>query len=193
MRICGCPDDFSFQNVSAREIELSDVLLLSDTVQADEIQGPYYARLLELPGSMLPHRLIIVCPFQVDYDIRVQMLEIYNEVLRDLLTQDTTKKNRLDIMSTEKSGENVPDATQMSVECTEDVLNFMEIGAKNRAVGSTKMNQRSSRSHSVLTVIVGGNNRVTGVRTHACLHLVDLAGSERVARSEASGKMQGPT
>lgn len=124
---------------------------------------------------------------EVDYNIRVQMVEIYNEVLRDLLTREHTKKNRLDIMSTEKSGENVPDATQMCVSCTEDVLSFMEIGAKNRAVGSTKMNQRSSRSHSVLTVIVDGNNRVTGVRTHACLHLVDLAGSERVARSEASG------
>jgi len=125
---------------------------------------------------------------EVDYDIRVQMLEIYNEVLRDLLTRDSSKKNRLEIMSTEKSGENVPEATQISVDCTEDVLNFMEIGARNRAVGSTKMNERSSRSHSVLTVIVDGNNRRSGVRSHACLHLVDLAGSERVARSEASGE-----
>eukprot|EP00803_Ostreobium_quekettii_P005920 evm.model.scf_900.3 EVM.evm.TU.scf_900.3 scf_900:41853-48914(+) len=124
---------------------------------------------------------------EVTYDIRVQMLEIYNEVLRDLLTTDPTKKNRLDIMSTEKSGENVPEATQMRVDCTDDVLRFMDIGAKNRAVGSTKMNQRSSRSHSVLTVVVDGDNTVTGVKSHGCLHLVDLAGSERLSRSEATG------
>jgi len=125
---------------------------------------------------------------EVKYDIRVQMLEIYNEVLRDLLVTDSTKKNRLEIMSTEKSGENVPEATQMTVKCTDDVLRFMNIGARNRAVGSTKMNQRSSRSHSVLTVIVDGDNSVTGIKSHGCLHLVDLAGSERVSRSEASGE-----
>ncbi len=38
------------------------------------------------------------------------------------------------------------------------------------------MNERSSRSHSVLTVIVDGISHVTGQRTHGCLHLIDLAG-----------------
>ena len=53
---------------------------------------------------------------------------------------------------------------------------MMEIGARNRAVAETKMNERSSRSHSVLTVIVDGISHVTGQRTHGCLHLIDLAG-----------------
>lgn len=70
---------------------------------------------------------------------------------------------------------------------TEDVLRIMSIGAKNRHVGETKMNHRSSRSHQVLTVMVDGQNCVTGVHTHACLNLIDLAGSERVQRSEATG------
>jgi kinesin family member C2/C3 len=50
------------------------------------------------------------------------------------------------------------------------------------------MNERSSRSHSVLTVIVKGYNTVTQSATHGCLHLIDLAGSERVGRSEATGE-----
>ena len=53
---------------------------------------------------------------------------------------------------------------------------MMEIGARNRAVAETKMNERSSRSHSVLTVIVDGISHITGQRTHGCLHLIDLAG-----------------
>ena len=60
--------------------------------------------------------------------------------------------------------------------CTQDVLNVMEIGQRNRSVAETKMNERSSRSHSVLTIIVDGLNNVTGIRTHGCLHLIDLAG-----------------
>lgn len=72
----------------------------------------------------------------------------------------------------------VADICQLQVEvaCTQDVLNVMEIGQRNRSVAETKMNERSSRSHSVLTIIVDGLNNVTGIRTHGCLHLIDLAG-----------------
>eukprot|EP00873_Tetraselmis_striata_P027607 jgi/Tetstr1/447871/TSEL_035181.t2 len=125
-----------------------------------------------------------------EYSINVQMLEIYNEVLRDLLVDPAVahrKDNRLDIRMTERSGNNVPDAVQVAVTCTEDVLEVMERGASNRAVGETKMNQRSSRSHQVLTVMIDGRNTVTGAHSHACLNLIDLAGSERVQRSEATG------
>ena len=67
----------------------------------------------------------------------------------------------------------------MPVSCSEEVLAVMALGARNRAVAETKMNARSSRSHSVLTVIVDGVNHVTGLRTHGCLHLIDLAGAPR--------------
>eukprot|EP00192_Tetraselmis_astigmatica_P002102 CAMPEP_0117660610 /NCGR_PEP_ID=MMETSP0804-20121206/7059_1 /TAXON_ID=1074897 /ORGANISM="Tetraselmis astigmatica, Strain CCMP880" /LENGTH=1042 /DNA_ID=CAMNT_0005467349 /DNA_START=319 /DNA_END=3446 /DNA_ORIENTATION=- len=124
-----------------------------------------------------------------NYTINVQMLEIYNETLRDLLVDSSVSKkdNRLDIRMTERSGNNVPDATQVRVSETNDVLEIMARGASNRAVGETKMNDRSSRSHQVVTVMVDGRNSVTGVHTHACLNLIDLAGSERVQRSEATG------
>lgn len=51
--------------------------------------------------------------FQVQYTIKVQMLEIYNETLRDLLSPDQSRENRLDILSTQSSGSNVPGATQV--------------------------------------------------------------------------------
>ncbi|EFJ11340.1 hypothetical protein SELMODRAFT_126285, partial [Selaginella moellendorffii] len=117
------------------------------------------------------------------YEIVVQFLEIYNEHLRDLLTGDSgNKKYPL------KNGINVPDATMMPVNSTADVLQLMKLGQKNRSVGSTAMNERSSRSHSVLTVHVRGKDLKTGAVLHGSLHLVDLAGSERVDKSEATGE-----
>uniref|UniRef100_A0A453FF17 Kinesin motor domain-containing protein n=1 Tax=Aegilops tauschii subsp. strangulata TaxID=200361 RepID=A0A453FF17_AEGTS len=73
------------------------------------------------------------------------------------------------------------------VKSTSDVLDLMEIGQANRAVGSTALNERSSRSHSILTVHVRGLDVKNGSTSRGCLHLIDLAGSERVERSEATG------
>ncbi|EFJ06103.1 hypothetical protein SELMODRAFT_162627, partial [Selaginella moellendorffii] len=122
------------------------------------------------------------------YEIVVQFLEIYNEHLRDLLTGDSGNK-KLEIRNcSQKNGINVPDATMMPVNSTADVLQLMKLGQKNRSVGSTAMNERSSRSHSVLTVHVRGKDLKTGAVLHGSLHLVDLAGSERVDKSEATGE-----
>nr|DAD25174.1 TPA_asm: hypothetical protein HUJ06_026638 [Nelumbo nucifera] len=74
------------------------------------------------------------------------------------------------------------------VKSTTDVLDLMQIGLTNRAVSSTAMNQRSSRSHSVLTVHVRGMDLASGDALRGSLHLVDLAGSERVDRSEVTGE-----
>jgi hypothetical protein len=59
----------------------------------------------------------------------------------------------------------------------------------NRTVAGTDMNERSSRSHMVLSVFVEGCNLTTGVKTFGKLHLIDLAGSERLARSGAQVHM----
>lgn len=82
----------------------------------------------------------------------------------------------------------MPDAFLVPVTCTRDVLELMRIGQKNRAVGATALNERSSRSHSVLTIHVRGRELVSNSILRGCLHLVDLAGSERVDKSEAVGE-----
>ncbi|KAJ6705558.1 KINESIN-4-LIKE ISOFORM X1 [Salix purpurea] len=79
-----------------------------------------------------------------------------------------------------------PAATQVT--STADVLELMNIGLMNRAVGATVLNERSSRSHSVLTVHVQGMDLKTSAVLRGNLHLVDLAGSERVDRSEVVGE-----
>ncbi|KAI4306255.1 hypothetical protein L6164_029548 [Bauhinia variegata] len=141
----------------------------------------------------------------IKYEVGVQMIEIYNEQVRDLLVIDgsnrrypsihtchisvTSRLYTLDIRNNSQlNGLNVPDACLFPVNCTQDVLDLMRIGQKNRAVGATALNERSSRSHSVLTVHVRGRELVSNTILKGCLHLVDLAGSERVDKSEAVGE-----
>ncbi|XP_059437772.1 kinesin-like protein KIN-14I [Corylus avellana] len=122
----------------------------------------------------------------ISYDISVQMLEIYNEQVRDLLVTDGFNK-RLEIRNSSQNGINVPEANLVPVSSTSDVINLMNLGQKNRAVGATAMNDRSSRSHSCLTVHVQGRDLTSGSILRGCMHLVDLAGSERVDKSEVTG------
>ncbi|AAB61066.1 Similar to kinesin; coded for by A. thaliana cDNA W43760 [Arabidopsis thaliana] len=105
------------------------------------------------------------------YEISVQMLEIYNEQIRN----------------NSHNGINVPEASLVPVSSTDDVIQLMDLGHMNRAVSSTAMNDRSSRSHSCVTVHVQGRDLTSGSILHGSMHLVDLAGSERVDKSEVTG------
>ncbi|CAN4108861.1 unnamed protein product [Withania somnifera] len=122
----------------------------------------------------------------ISYDISVQMVEIYNEQVRDLLTPDGVNK-KVEIRNSSQKGFNLPDANLVPVTSTSDVLNLMNLGHKNRAVSATALNDRSSRSHSCLTVHVQGRNMASGTILRGSMHLVDLAGSERVDKSEVLG------
>ncbi|KAJ0779142.1 putative minus-end-directed kinesin ATPase [Helianthus annuus] len=120
------------------------------------------------------------------YVVSVQMIEIYNEQVRDLLATDGLNK-RLEIRNNSQNGFNVPDATLVQVASMYDVIDLMNLGHRNRAVGATALNDRSSRSHSCLTVHVQGRDLTSGGVVRGCMHLVDLAGSERVDKSEVAG------
>ncbi|CAG7861012.1 unnamed protein product [Brassica rapa] len=117
----------------------------------------------------------------VVYEVGVQMVEIYNEQVRDILSDGGVWNTAL------PNGLAVPDASMHSVRSTEDVLELMNIGLMNRTVGATALNERSSRSHCVLSVHVRGVDVETDSVLRGSLHLVDLAGSERVDRSEVTG------
>lgn len=64
-------------------------------------------------------------------------------------------------------------------------------GQKNRKVGETKMNLRSSRSHSVFTITIEQSEIGADGKDHirvGKLNMVDLAGSERQQKTDASGE-----
>ena len=121
------------------------------------------------------------------YRVSVSVLEIYNERCVDLLADEADA--RVDVVACgSKTGANVPDAVARTVSSAEEVREVMREGEANRATGATAMNERSSRSHSVVIVRVDGVSADSGARTRGVLYLVDLAGSERLARSEARGE-----
>ncbi|XP_040381013.1 kinesin-like protein KIN-14M isoform X2 [Oryza brachyantha] len=120
------------------------------------------------------------------YEVSVQMIEIYNEQIHDLLSTSGSKKLGI-LNASQPNGFAVPDATKHLVNSSSDVIELMGIGLKNRSIGATALNERSSRSHSIVTIHIQGVDLKTGATLRGALHLVDLAGSERVDRSAATG------
>ncbi|KAK9045292.1 hypothetical protein V6N11_059179 [Hibiscus sabdariffa] len=116
------------------------------------------------------------------YEVGVQMVEIYNEQVRDLLSSDGSPRKYPYFEQDRLTKWNMH-----PVISTSDVLDLMDTGFKNRAVSATALNSRSSRSHSIVTIHVRGKDLKTGTVLYGNLHLVDLAGSERVDRSEVTG------
>ncbi|KAL4031498.1 hypothetical protein IC575_009777 [Cucumis melo] len=127
----------------------------------------------------------------ISYEVGAQMVEVYNEqdcYFNIFFAPVYLNSHTLGILThSQPFGLAVPDATLLPVNSTSDVINLMDIGLKNRAVGATAMNERSSRSHSIVTIHVRGADLKGGSSLHGNLHLVDLAGSERVDRSEVTG------
>jgi kinesin family protein 5 len=78
--------------------------------------------------------------------------------------------------------------TEEYVTSVEELLGIMNAGATNRAVAATGMNEGSSRSHSVFTIVINQRDVVTSASKSAKLVLVDLAGSEMVRKTNASGQ-----
>jgi len=118
-------------------------------------------------------------------EISVSILEIYNEHIRDLLISGQTKSTTEQKYEVKQGADGmyVPNLTSLTVKTLEDVQRIITLGSKNRAVGTTNMNEYSSRSHSLLVVKVACVNLLTEERIFGKLTLVDLAGSERVDKS----------
>jgi kinesin family protein C2/C3 len=122
---------------------------------------------------------------EVEYEIKVSLMEVYNEKIFDLLTADRSKD--LKIHASPK-GTYVGGLIEQVVKTQEDVFEVMATGDKHRSVGATQMNTDSSRSHLLLQLTVTGYNTISKASTTGKLTLVDLAGSERVSKTDASGE-----
>jgi kinesin family protein C2/C3 len=119
------------------------------------------------------------------YTFTFSMLEIYNESILDLLDRNKDK-DKLDIRQTPE-GNIVQGLTEVTVSTPLQVADLMAQGQANRAVGAHDMNEHSSRSHSILTIVCRGKNKLDGSTSFGKLHLIDLAGSERVSKTDATG------
>ncbi|XP_064440990.1 centromere-associated protein E isoform X1 [Mirounga angustirostris] len=126
-----------------------------------------------------------------EFLLRVSYMEIYNETITDLLC-DTQKMKPLIIREDFNRNVYVADLTEEVVYTSEMALKWITKGEKNRHYGITKMNQRSSRSHTIFRMILesrekGEPSNFEGSVKVSHLNLVDLAGSERAAQTGAEG------
>src|SRR5437868_11374548 len=83
--------------------------------------------------------------------VEVSYLEIYNERVRDLLNPAT--KGNLKVREHPSTGPYVEDLAKLVVGSFQEIENLMDKGNKARTVAATNMNETSSRSHAVFTLI----------------------------------------
>jgi len=127
----------------------------------------------------------------IHYEVEVSMLEIYNEKVQDLLVPINKRPpSGLKIRESKALGVFVADLTKYPVSSYEEISNKMEEGYQNRTIGSTLMNNTSSRAHTIVTVEFKQVQAVGKTKSEKLskINLVDLAGSERANSTGATGE-----
>ncbi|XP_051474239.1 centromere-associated protein E [Apus apus] len=142
----------------------------------------------------IQHVFKVICEIpDREFLLRVSYMEIYNETITDLLC-DIRKKKPLGIREDVNRNTYVEDLIEEVVVAPEQVMEWIRKGEKNRHYGETKMNEHSSRSHTIFRMIIESRERSDPANTNcdgavmvSHLNLVDLAGSERASQTGSEG------
>uniref|UniRef100_A0A8C4SF77 plus-end-directed kinesin ATPase n=1 Tax=Erpetoichthys calabaricus TaxID=27687 RepID=A0A8C4SF77_ERPCA len=126
---------------------------------------------------------------EISYSVEVSYMEIYCERVRDLL--NPKNKGNLRVREHPLLGPYVEDLSKLAVTSYTDIADLMDAGNKARTVAATNMNETSSRSHAVFTIVFTQRKHdpETDLSTEKVskISLVDLAGSERADSTGAKG------
>lgn len=122
------------------------------------------------------------------FSIELYMCELHLDSLVDLLDDKATRSDSLTVKKDQFGVVYVENITVVPIESEEELLQRVLMGEMRRSTDSTLMNDESSRSHLVISVIVKSESKVTQEITSGKLTFVDLAGSERVQKSGAEGQ-----
>jgi Kinesin motor domain len=120
-------------------------------------------------------------------EMSVELLEIYNEQVRDLLAPNAGPSGRevaLKVTSNEVVGNlRVPAGSE------QEVMDVLSLAQSRRCVKATQSNSESSRSHMVFTLHFDVTMK-NGIKRVGKLNICDLAGSERLSKSGANASVQ---
>ncbi|KAK6629952.1 hypothetical protein RUM43_003773 [Polyplax serrata] len=126
---------------------------------------------------------------ELKYSVEVSYMEIYCERVRDLLNPNP--KGNLRVREHPLLGPYVEDLSKLAVTSFEDINHLIDEGNKARTVAATNMNETSSRSHAVFTILFTQQkfDSTTELSSEKVskISLVDLAGSERADSTGAKG------
>ncbi len=131
------------------------------------------------------------------YTVEVSYMEIYCERVRDLLSPKKSQStnvgssHNLRVREHPIMGPYVEDLSRLLVTSYDDISRLIDEGNKARTVAATNMNETSSRSHAVFTILFSQSthDEMTDLTAEkqSKISLVDLAGSERADATGATG------
>ncbi|XP_069841024.1 kinesin-like protein KIF19 [Dendropsophus ebraccatus] len=123
-----------------------------------------------------------------DYSVSVSYLEIYNELIRDLINPSS---GFLELREDTKGNIQIAGITEVFTHNAEESIVLLKKGNRHRTQEPTAANKTSSRSHAVLQVIVKYRSKSHNVHDElrtGKLFMIDLAGSERAAQTQNRGQ-----
>ena len=124
-------------------------------------------------------------------DVSVTFLEIYNEEIHDLLSEDASYRPKGGLAIREDKTVKIVGLTELSPKHADEVKAIVQAGNARRTQSPTHANETSSRSHAVLQIHVSQSPRTASTvesRTMATLSIIDLAGSERACATRNMGQ-----
>jgi len=119
----------------------------------------------------------------VEYTMKVSILQIYKEIIFDLFTGEKDLK----IKEHPLRGVYVQDLSSEQFEDLESFYDLLQEAQNNRFVAGTKLNQYSSRSHTLFILELSQIHKTENIEKKGILNLVDLAGSEKLSKTGAVG------
>lgn len=129
-----------------------------------------------------------------DYMVKMSCVELYNEELKDLIDDDLgllpvrTKLRLVPDNNREVATPKIQNLCELTLDSAEMALKIVEKCLGKRRVGATKLNDQSSRSHTILSLVLYKEGLSTANKSQFCvsrMNLVDLAGSEDINKSGA--------
>ena len=120
----------------------------------------------------------------IDFQFKLSVLEIYKEVMYDLLTQ---QDGDLKIQENPETGVIIDGLSGVYLSSLNEFFEYVELSQINRKTAETKLNHNSSRSHCILILEVTQSFKKEKLIKKGILNLVDLAGSEKISKTGAVG------
>ena len=129
---------------------------------------------------------------EYEFNIQVSYLEIYNEIMFDLLPEDGKflgERANIEFQEDNKGNVIVKGLTKHKVTNEEECFNLLFEGESNRTISEHKLNQGSSRSHCLFMIQLEMKSKIESTEKIMVskLNFVDLAGSERVKKTGSTG------
>lgn len=119
--------------------------------------------------------------------LKCSFVEIYNENLKDLLSDGRNDKF-LKIYEGPNKSMKIKALEEFYIKDFEEAMRLLQIGLDRKKTAATKMNAASSRSHTIFTIHLMKKKPNGSEYQFAKMNLVDLAGSENINRSGSTNQ-----